>query len=59
MTSQLSAEIITKNTYLLLAFDSINFLLIDLGVIVDDRLKFHSHAQGHVAKANQALELIK
>ena len=31
----------------------------DLGVIVDKDLKFHSHTQAQVAKANRALGLIK
>ena len=31
----------------------------DLGVIVDNKLKFHSHRQTQAAKANQALGLIK
>ena len=31
----------------------------DLGVIVDKDLKFHSHTQAQVAKANQALRIIK
>jgi hypothetical protein len=31
----------------------------DLGAIVNDELKFHSHTQSQVAKANRALGLIK
>ena len=31
----------------------------DLGVLVDDELKFHIHAQATIAKANQTLGLIK
>ena len=31
----------------------------DLGVIIDNRLKFHSHCWNQVAKANKVLGLIK